>query len=77
VRCGIIGEFFLGGGWIIWWLGCKLTFLFRITMHNASYDYQGLEPRHGTRVTSLAEKPVFEADAPTRRQALGLAGPDE
>ena len=49
----------------------------RITMHNASYDYQGLEPRHGTRVTSLAEKPVFEADAPTRRQALGLAAADE
>ena len=46
-------------------------------MHNASYDYQGLEPRHGTRVTSLAEKPVFEADAPTRRQALGLAAADE
>jgi hypothetical protein len=46
-------------------------------MHNASYDYGGLEPRHGTRVTSLAEKPVFKADAPTRRQALGLASPDE
>ncbi|KAK0109538.1 hypothetical protein ONS95_002225 [Cadophora gregata] len=44
----------------------------RITMHNASWDYEGLEPRHGTRVTSLAEKPYFIADAPTRRQALGL-----
>lgn len=46
-------------------------------MHNASYDYEGKEPRHGTRVTSLAEKPVFYADAPTRRQALGLAGPSD
>lgn len=44
----------------------------RITMHNASWDYEGSEPRHGTRVTSLAEKPYFDADAPTRRQALGL-----
>ncbi|TAQ85852.1 hypothetical protein B7494_g5815 [Chlorociboria aeruginascens] len=45
----------------------------RITMHNASWDYEGTEPRHGTRVTTLAEKPYFDADAPTRRQALGLA----
>ncbi|PSS22788.1 hypothetical protein M430DRAFT_25763 [Amorphotheca resinae ATCC 22711] len=44
----------------------------RITIHNASWDYEGNEPRHGTRVTSLAEKPYFIADAPTRRQALGL-----
>ncbi|KAH7409028.1 putative alpha-ketoglutarate-dependent sulfonate dioxygenase [Cadophora sp. MPI-SDFR-AT-0126] len=44
----------------------------RITIHSASWDYEGLEPRHGTRVTSLAEKPYFIADAPTRRQALGL-----
>jgi len=45
-------------------------------MRSAYYIYQGLE-RHGTRVTSLAEKPVFEADAPTRKQALGLAAADE
>lgn len=45
----------------------------RITIHNASWDYEGKEPRHGTRVTSLAEKPYFKADAPSRRQALGLA----
>jgi len=45
----------------------------RITIHNASWDYEGSEPRHGTRVTSLAEKPYFVADAPTRREALGLA----
>ena len=44
----------------------------RITIHNASWDYEGSEPRHGTRVTALAEKPYFKADAPTRREALGL-----
>jgi len=44
----------------------------RITIHNASWDYEGNEPRHGTRVTSLAEKPYFDANAPTRREALGL-----
>ncbi|KAI9666074.1 MAG: hypothetical protein M1821_004009 [Bathelium mastoideum] len=49
----------------------------RITIHNASWDYEGNQPRHGTRVTSLAEKPFFKADAPTRRQALGRLGPDE
>ncbi|KAK2746885.1 hypothetical protein FQN55_005371 [Onygenales sp. PD_40] len=49
----------------------------RITIHNASWDYEGSEPRHGTRVTSLAEKPFFDASAPTRREKLGLLGPDE
>lgn len=44
----------------------------RITIHNASWDYGGKEPRHGTRVTSLAEKPYFDPNSPTRRQALGL-----
>ncbi|CAF9921451.1 MAG: hypothetical protein ALECFALPRED_001805 [Alectoria fallacina] len=45
----------------------------RITIHNASWDYEGSEPRHGTRVTALAEAPYFHHDAPTRREALGLA----
>ncbi|THX19027.1 alpha-ketoglutarate-dependent sulfonate dioxygenase [Aureobasidium pullulans] len=49
----------------------------RITIHNASWDYEGGHPRHGTRVTALAEEPYFEADAPTRRQALGLDAEDE
>lgn len=44
----------------------------RITIHNASWDYGGRHPRHGTRVTSLAEAPYFDPNAPTRRQALGL-----
>lgn len=49
----------------------------RITIHNASWDYGGKHPRHGTRVTSLAERPFFDVNAPTRREALGLLGPDE
>lgn len=49
----------------------------RITIHNASWDYEGAEPRHGTRVTSLAEKPYFDPGAPTRREALGLVTKEE
>ncbi|KAK7716564.1 hypothetical protein SLS57_006592 [Botryosphaeria dothidea] len=49
----------------------------RITIHNASWDYANREPRHGTRVTSLAEKPFFDPKAPTRREALGQVHPDE
>lgn len=49
----------------------------RITIHNASWDYGGKQPRHGTRVTSLAERPFFDAKAPTRRQALGLLDDEE
>ncbi|KAK4500736.1 hypothetical protein PRZ48_008926 [Zasmidium cellare] len=60
-----------------WTPGSSAIWDNRITMHNASWDYEGGEPRHGTRVTALAEKPFFKADAPTRRQALGLAGPED
>jgi hypothetical protein len=49
----------------------------RITIHNASWDYENSASRHGTRVTSLAEEPYFDEDAPTRRQALGLDSNDE
>lgn len=60
-----------------WTPGTSALWDNRITIHNASWDYEGSEPRHGTRVTALAEKPFFKADAPTRRQALGLAGPED
>jgi len=60
-----------------WTPGTSALWDNRITIHNASWDYEGNEPRHGTRVTALAEKPYFDASAPTRRQALGLVGPDE
>ncbi|KAK4506405.1 hypothetical protein PRZ48_000135 [Zasmidium cellare] len=48
----------------------------RITIHNASWDYEGSEPRHGTRVTALAEEPYYDPNAPSRRQALGLEDSD-
>jgi len=60
-----------------WTPGSSALWDNRITMHNASWDYGGKYPRHGTRVTSLAEKPYFDPSAPTRRQALGLLGEDE
>ncbi|EGR44816.1 uncharacterized protein TRIREDRAFT_69529 [Trichoderma reesei QM6a] len=41
------------------------------------WDYAGKHPRHGTRVTSLAERPFFDPNAPTRRQALGLLDDSE
>ncbi|KAF4122358.1 Taurine catabolism dioxygenase TauD, TfdA family [Geosmithia morbida] len=55
-----------------WTPGTSALWDNRITIHNASWDYGGKHPRHGTRVTSLAEKPYFDPKAPTRRQALGL-----
>jgi alpha-ketoglutarate-dependent taurine dioxygenase len=60
-----------------WTPGTSALWDNRITIHNASWDYAGNEPRHGTRVTALAEKPFFDAKAPTRRQALGIAGPED
>jgi alpha-ketoglutarate-dependent taurine dioxygenase len=49
----------------------------RVSIHAAVYDYEGKVPRHGTRVSSLAEVPVFKKDAPSRRQALGLDKPED
>lgn len=60
-----------------WTPGSSALWDNRITIHNASWDYGGRHPRHGTRVTSLAEKPYFDPSAPTRRQALGLLDKDE
>ncbi|KAL1619670.1 hypothetical protein SLS54_006607 [Diplodia seriata] len=60
-----------------WTPGTSALWDNRITIHNASWDYANREPRHGTRVTSLAEKPFFDPNAPTRREALGQVHPDE
>ncbi|TRX88014.1 hypothetical protein FHL15_011069 [Xylaria flabelliformis] len=60
-----------------WTPGTSALWDNRITIHNASWDYGGRHPRHGTRVTSLAEKPVFDPSAPTRREALGLLDASE
>lgn len=46
-------------------------------MHSAACDYEGKGKRHGTGVSSLAEKPFFDPKANSRRRALGLAGPKE
>jgi hypothetical protein len=56
---------------------CHRLIPYRITIHNASWDYSGNYPRHGTRVTSLAEAPYFDPRAPTRREALEQLGDDE
>jgi len=60
-----------------WTPGTSALWDNRITIHNASWDYGGNYPRHGTRVTSLAERPFFDPSAPTRREALGLLSPEE
>ncbi|KAK3990139.1 hypothetical protein QBC44DRAFT_325701 [Cladorrhinum sp. PSN332] len=60
-----------------WTQGTSALWDNRITIHNASWDYGGRHPRHGTRVTSLAEVPFFDPKAPTRRQALGLLDEEE
>lgn len=46
----------------------------RIANHNAIWDYEGKEERHGTRVTSLAEVPYFDPSSKSQREALGLDG---
>ena len=69
MRCGITGRSGLGGVYS----SLDPDRLRRITIHNASWDYEGGQPRHGTRVTALAEAPVFQEGAPSRREALGFA----
>lgn len=44
----------------------------RISQHRAVWDHEGKEPRHGTRVTSLAEKPYFNPESKSQRESLGL-----
>ena len=60
-----------------WTPGTSVLWDNRITIHNASWDYAGRHARHGTRVTSLAEKPYYDAGAPSRREALGLLDESE
>lgn len=60
-----------------WTPGSSALWDNRITIHNASWDYNGSAARHGTRATSLAEKPYFDSNAPTRREALNVLGEDE
>ncbi|KAG0679243.1 hypothetical protein C6P40_004327 [Pichia californica] len=43
----------------------------RISQHRNVWDHEGDQPRHGTRVTSLAEKPYFDPESKSQREALG------
>lgn len=44
----------------------------RVANHNAVWDHEGKLPRHGTRVTALAEVPYFDSNSKSQREALGL-----
>lgn len=44
----------------------------RSVLHTATYDYQGLGSRTGQRAVSLGEKPYFDPNSKSRREALGL-----
>lgn len=54
-------------------LGTSAIWDNRVSQHRSVWDHEGAEPRHGTRVTALAEKPVFDPESKSQRQALGLA----
>ncbi|KAJ7140053.1 hypothetical protein C8R43DRAFT_602220 [Mycena crocata] len=47
----------------------------RCTFHTATNDYEGV--REGNRVVSIGEKPYFDPNSKSRRQALGLDGPED
>ncbi|KAL7419274.1 hypothetical protein Q5752_006111 [Cryptotrichosporon argae] len=55
-----------------WTPGTSAIWDNRATIHTVSFDYDG--ERHGTRVSSLAEKPVFKPDSQSRAETLGLSG---
>jgi len=55
-----------------WTPGTSAIWDNRSTIHTVSYDYEGKVERHGTRVSSLAEKPFFDPRSQSRRQALQL-----
>ena len=44
----------------------------RISQHRNVWDHEGKLPRHGTRVTSLAEVPYFDPNSKSQRESLGL-----
>ena len=55
-----------------WTPGTSAIWDNRTTIHTVSYDYDG--ERHGTRVSSLAEKPFYNPNSKSRAEALKLAG---
>lgn len=54
-------------------LGTSALWDNRVSQHAAVWDYAGEEPRHGTRVSSLAEIPYFDPSSKSQREALNLA----
>ncbi|KAI9825590.1 MAG: hypothetical protein M1819_000486 [Sarea resinae] len=51
----------------------------RSVYHAATFDYEGLGPRTGQRAVSLGERPYFDPESVSRREALGqkaVHGPD-
>ncbi|WWC90248.1 uncharacterized protein L201_005181 [Kwoniella dendrophila CBS 6074] len=55
-----------------WTPGTSAIWDNRTTIHTVSYDYDG--ERHGTRVSSLAEKPFYDPKSKSRAEDLQLAG---
>lgn len=53
-------------------LGTSAIWDNRVSIHNAVWDHEGGEARHGTRVTSLAEIPFFDETSKSQRESLGL-----
>ncbi|ODV98529.1 hypothetical protein PACTADRAFT_64612 [Pachysolen tannophilus NRRL Y-2460] len=54
-------------------LGTSALWDNRVSQHSSVWDHEGKEPRHGTRVTSLAEIPFFDPNSSSQREALGLS----
>ncbi|WWC67378.1 uncharacterized protein I206_101286 [Kwoniella pini CBS 10737] len=55
-----------------WTPGTSAIWDNRTTIHTVSYDYDG--ERHGTRVSSLAEKPFFDPKSKSKAEDLQLKG---
>ncbi|KAL8292255.1 hypothetical protein RQP46_001721 [Phenoliferia psychrophenolica] len=57
-----------------WTPGTSALWDNRATIHTVSRDYgtEGFNNRHGTRVSSLAEKPFYDPKSQSRREALQL-----
>ncbi|KAK4544701.1 hypothetical protein LTR36_003950 [Oleoguttula mirabilis] len=46
----------------------------RSTFHNATYDFEGLGDRSGNRAVGLGERPFFDPESSSRREALEREG---
>lgn len=45
----------------------------RSAFHTATYDYEGLGERFGNRTVGIGERPYFDPNSQSRRQALAAA----